>query len=63
MSIIRPILYQGTPNILVTLNPIRDNSPSKLIQYFLENISEGDNYLKSINKAKRKLKNQDTFPG
>ena len=60
MSIIHPVLYQGIPNVLVTLNPVRDHSSSELIQYFLKDMSEGNSSLKSINQAKRKLKDQES---
>lgn len=62
MSIVRPALYHDISNILVTFNPVPDNSSSELIQYFFKYISKGDSYSKAINKAKRDIKNQGFFP-
>lgn len=62
MSIVHPVLYQDISNILVTLNPIQDNSSSELMLNFLKYISQNDSYSVAINKAKRDIKDKGLFP-
>lgn len=58
MSIARPILYSGVPNVLMTLIEVYDKPSSELMINFHKYVSEGISFSEAINKSKRDIRSQ-----
>jgi CHAT domain-containing protein len=62
ISITRPALYNGIPNIVVSMNDIPDKSSAELLTIFHQNVAKGISYSASLNNAKRAMIEKNMMP-
>ncbi len=62
ISITRPALYNGIPNIIVSMDDIPDRSSAKLLDIFHQNVVKRISYCTSLSNAKREMIKQNIKP-